>query len=170
MTARIAVVEGGGEFDVRALPVMCGLLMVALAAGCTSDPETPAWEPGASAAASTAASPPAWTEPANYEYVVERGCEGKKQLGIYKVTVAGGEVANVERTDDRQFTSEEEIEPPTLGGLLEIARTAAEDGGKMSTSADPADGHPVAVSFDVSENGDNEDNTCFVISEYTPRS
>ncbi|WP_067506367.1 DUF6174 domain-containing protein [Actinoplanes sp. TFC3] len=147
----------------RAWPTVGAALL--LVAGCTSSAE-PERAPRAS---QPAASPPAWTEPANYTYVVERRCEGKESLGVYRVTVAGGEVASIERTDGRTAAGEEEIEVPTLGGLMELAQTAADDGGQMTTSADPADGHPVRIAFDVSEDQSNEDNTCFVIADYAPK-
>ncbi|GAA2468140.1 DUF6174 domain-containing protein [Winogradskya humida] len=149
--------------DVRTVPVLFGVVLLALAAGCTSSADE--GKPDARPAV-TAGSPPPWTEPANYTYTVERKCDGKESLGVYRVTVAGGEVSNIERTDGRTATGEEEIELPTLGGLVDLAQTAADDGGKMTTSSDPADGHPVAIAFDVSDAGDNEDNTCFVISDY----
>ena len=147
----------------RTGPGLAALAALALAAGCTSTPDEPP-KPGTA----TPASPPAWTEPADYGFVLERRCEGRESLGVYRVTVVGGEVAKAERIDGRTATGEEEIEVPTLGGLLELAQTAAEDGGRMSTSADPVDGHPVTVSFDVSETGDNAANTCFRVSEYAP--
>jgi hypothetical protein len=150
--------------DVRTVPMVFGVVLLALAAGCTSSADEDKPAPVVSAG-----SPPPWTEPANYTYTVERKCDGKESLGVYRVTVAGGEVSKIDRTDGRTATGEEEIELPTLGGLVELARTAADDGGRMTTSADPADGHPVAVAFDVSDAGDNEDNTCFVISDYELR-
>ncbi|MGA5300530.1 hypothetical protein ACPCHT_11410 [Nucisporomicrobium flavum] len=140
-----------------------GLAALALAAGCTSKPDAQP-QPGPS----TAASPPAWTEPADYGFVVERRCDGRASLGMYRVTVQDRTVAKAERIDGKNIVGEEEIDVPTLGGLLDLARTAADDGGKMSTSADPVDGHPVTVSFDVSEAGDNAENTCFHITEYAP--
>jgi hypothetical protein len=142
-----------------------GLAALALAAGCTAKPDAQP-QPGPS----TAASPPAWTEPADYGFVVERRCEGRASLGTYRVTVQNRTVAKAERIDGKNIVGEEEIDVPTLGGLLDLARTAADDGGTMSTSADPADGHPVTVSFDVSETGDNAENTCFHISDYAPKS
>ncbi|WP_306210987.1 DUF6174 domain-containing protein [Actinoplanes sp. RD1] len=155
----------------RAGAIAGGAVLLALAAGCTSKDAEPEPQPGPSAAAlpSTAAgSPPAWREPADYAYTVERRCDGKPSLGTYEVTVAGGEVADVRRTGGQATTGEEEIDPPTLGGLLELARTAADDGGQMAVSSDASDGHPVLISFDVSESGTNDDNTCFRILAYTP--
>ena len=153
------------EVIVRTAWAVAGLAAVTLAAGCTSPPDAPP-TPGPT----TSASPPAWTEPADYRFVVERRCEGRESLGVYRVTVEGGQVRTSERIDGRTASGEEEIQVPTLGGLLDLARTAAEDGGRMSTSADPVDGHPVTVTFDVSEGGDNAEDTCFHISEYAPRS
>lgn len=147
----------------RRLPLVGVLVVLVLAGGCTSSPDDAAQRPGPS----TAGSPAAWTEPASYRFVLERRCEGRPSLGVYRVAVQNGEVTSADRVDGRVAGGEEEIEVPSLGGLLKLARTAAEDGGRMSTSADPADGHPVSVSFDVSETGDNAENTCFRISEYS---
>jgi hypothetical protein len=44
----------------------------------------------------------------------------------------------------------------------------------MTVKADPVDGHPVAVTFDVSDGSEpeagGEGATCFLISDYAPRS
>ena len=127
-----------------------------------------------SAPTAAPASAPAWTEPADYTFVADRQCQGGPSLGKYRVTVAGGEVTNVERIDGKTASGEEEIEVPTLAGILELAQTAADDGGATTVKADPADGHPVAVTFDVSDGSEpeagGEGATCFTISEYAPRS
>ena len=142
---------------------LCGFALVAALAGCTDG------EPAAAPPTFVApASAPAWSEPADYAFVVERQCEGGPALGRYRVTVAAREVTAVERIDGKTASGEEEIEVPSLGGLLELAQTAADDGGAMTVKADPADGHPVAVSFDLSEGGEQAAN-CFVITEYAPR-
>ncbi|MFI7543363.1 hypothetical protein [Actinoplanes sp. NPDC049599] len=142
---------------------LCGIALVTALAGCTGG------EPAAAPPAFvTPASAPAWSEPADYGFVVDRQCEGGPSLGKYRVTVAAREVTGVERIDGRTASGEEEIEVPSLGGLLELARTAADDGGAMTVKADPADGHPVVVSFDVSDDS-GEAVSCFVISEYAPR-
>ncbi len=148
---------------------LCGIALVAALAGCTD--EEPAAAPPSFV---TPASAPAWTEPADYTFVADRQCEGSPSLGRYRVTVTAGAVAGVERIDGKTASGEEEIEVPSLGGLLELAQTAADDGGAMTVKADPADGHPVLVSFDVSDGSetaaDGETATCFVISDYAPRS
>ncbi|MEU7902562.1 DUF6174 domain-containing protein [Actinoplanes sp. NPDC049118] len=139
--------------------LLCGIALVAAVAACTDDPPA-ATGPSPSAAASA----PVWHEPMNYAYVVDRRCGSGPSEGVYRVTVRGSAVASVERIDGRTAVGEEEVELPTLGGLLDLAQTAADDGGEMTTSADPADGHPVAISFDVSEGAGTP--TCFVITEY----
>jgi hypothetical protein len=158
---------------VRLTRALCGIAMVAALGGCTGDEPAPT---GVSAPAPTGvpapaptgvsapASAPAWAEPANYVYVADRRCEGGTSEGRYRVTVEGGKVAAVDRVDGRTASGEEEIDLPTLGGLLDLARTAADDGGEMSTSADPRDGHPTGISFDVSDGP-----TCFIITDYQPR-
>jgi hypothetical protein len=149
---------------VRYARALCGIALVAALAGCTDD------EPAAAPPSFvTPASAPAWNEPADYTFVAERQCDGAASLGRYKVTVTAGAVAGVERIDGKTASGEEEIEVPTLSGLLELARTAADDGGAMTVKADPADGHPVAVSFDVSDGTEPAAATCFVISDYAPR-
>mgnify|MGYP004501542841 CR=1 FL=1 len=151
----------------RTLSVLPVALLVALAAGCTGGQDDAAPQPAPS---TVAGSPPPWSEPADYTYVVERRCEGKPSMGTYEVTVAGGEVAALKRTDGKTASGEEEIDLPTLGGLVELAQTASDDGGQMSVTSSADDGHPVEVSFDVSEGATNEDNTCFHVTAYTPAS
>jgi len=144
---------------VRFARLLCGIALVAAVGACTDD--KPVATPPSS---STPASSPAWHEPMNYAYVVDRRCETGPSEGIYRVTVQGNAVAGIERIDGKTASGEEEIELPTLGGLLDLAQTAADDGGEMTTSVDPGDGHPVAISFDVSEGAGTP--TCFVITEY----
>jgi hypothetical protein len=158
----------GSEVTVRYARALCGIAIVAALAAC-SDEEPAAAPPTFVAPAPAPASAPAWSEPADYAFVADRQCEGGPSLGRYRVTVTAREVTGVERVDGKTASGEEEIEVPTLGGLVELARTAADDGGSMTVQADPADGHPVAVSFDVSDSSDPEPPTCFVISEYAPR-
>ena len=82
---------------------VAALAVLALTGGCTSSPSpTPA--------PTAQASPPAWKEPADYGFVLERRCEGRESLGTYRVTVAGGQVASAERIDGRTAKGEEEIE------------------------------------------------------------
>jgi hypothetical protein len=146
---------------VRLTPPLAAAVVVALLAGCTSAPD-PALPPPR-----PSASPPPWTEPAKYGFVLDRKCPDGPSLGRYRVTVANGAVVTADRIDGRTAEGEEEIEVPSLSRLLDLARTAGEDGGAVSTAVDPRDGHPTAVSFDVSDDGSA---SCFLITDYAPAS
>ena len=138
---------------------LCGVALVLSVGACTSSPDEPR------SAASPAASPPAWTEPAKYGFVLERQCSGGPSMGRYRVAVENGKVVTADRIDGKTAAGEEEIEVPSLNGLLDLAQTAADDGGEVSTTRDPADGHPTVVSFNVSDEG-ADGASCFLISEY----
>ncbi|MBM2615448.1 hypothetical protein JIG36_07700 [Actinoplanes sp. LDG1-06] len=144
--------------------------LVALAAGCTSSDPSPA------PTASAAGSPPAWTEPGSYSYVLTRGCDDAKPLGRYQVTVAAGAVSATDRLDASSVTPSansdedlgpvtgdtgEEIEAFTLKELIEMAQTATDDGAEVSTTYDTSDGHPTRVSIDV---GDGPE--CWNVADY----
>ena len=149
--------------------VVWAIALVTLVAGCTSSDPSPA--PSA-----PAGSPPAWTEPANYSYVLTRGCDAAKPVGRYQVTVASGAVSAADRLDASAVTpstsadvdlgpatgdSGEEIEAFTLQELIEMAQNATDDGAQVSTTYDNADGHPVKVSIDV---GDGPE--CWGVADY----
>ncbi|WP_205650265.1 hypothetical protein [Actinoplanes solisilvae] len=152
-----------------------GIVLVALAGGCTSDEtpqKTPVSQPPASA--------PVWSEPASYSYVLARGCDDAKPLGRYQVKVADGAVASTDRLDATVVTPSagadedlgpatgetgEEIEAFTLQGLLDMAQTAKEDGGEVTTVADGTDGHPVKVVINVSDEGP-AGAECWNVSDY----
>ncbi|MBU2665873.1 hypothetical protein KOI35_20385 [Actinoplanes bogorensis] len=145
------------------------IALVALVAGCTSSDPSPA--PSANGG-----SPPAWSEPADYSYVLTRGCDAAKPLGRYQVTVASGAVSAADRLDATTVTptasadadlgpatgdSGEEIEAFTLKELLEMAQTATDDGAQVSTTYDTADGHPTKVSIDVGQGPE-----CWSVADY----
>jgi hypothetical protein len=132
---------------IRKLLVLCLAFAVA---GCTSTPPPPG----------LLVSPPAWTEPASYHFVVDRKCGDQASLGRYRVTVANGEVTGTARIDGKTAAGEEEIEVLSLGDLLDLAKTADEDGAEATISLDPSDGRPTEVRI----TRDTEE--CFVISEY----
>ena len=151
---------------------LCAVLLVGLAGGCTSSDDGPRIEPGASAA--VAGSPPPWTEPASYTFVLTRGCDAAAPLGRYRATVQGGVVTDYQRfgasaaasadVDLGPVTGQpgEDIEVPSLKELTEMARTAADDGGEVTTEYDATDGHPVKITINV------ETPECFAVSEYRP--
>jgi hypothetical protein len=137
-----------------AVPGLAVAGLVLAAGGCTGDPApAPSIVPG---------SPPAWTEPARYAFVVDRRCGDRPSLGRYRVIVENAQVTGADRIDGRTAEGEEEIEVPSLGGLVEMAETANEDGAAATVEYDARDGHPTLVTIerDVQE--------CFVVSEYAP--
>ena len=58
---------------------------------------------------------------------------------------------------------------PTLGGMVELAQTAIDDGADAdaTTTNDAADGHPTAVTVNRAEEATGGA-ACFVISDYAP--
>jgi uncharacterized protein DUF6174 len=143
--------------------MVCGLVALAAMGGCTSSAEEPTPPTGVS----TAASPPPWTEPADYGFVVDRKCGSEPSLGVYRVAVKDHAVAGVSRIDGKTAAGEEEIEVPTLAGLLELAQTAIDDGADATTTFDTGDGHPINVSINRAEEATGGAD-CFVVTEYTP--
>jgi hypothetical protein len=143
---------------VRLTPLFTAAVLVALLAGCTSAPDP---TPGPSAAVPA----PSFTEPARYGFVLDRKCGDGPSLGRYRVTVQDGEVVTADRIDGKLAEGEEEIDVPTLSGLLSLAQTAADDGGAVTAKVDPKDGHPTSVSVTVS---DEDGPSCFLISDYAP--
>ncbi|WP_249997991.1 hypothetical protein [Actinoplanes sp. M2I2] len=151
-----------------------GLALVALVGGCTSSSDP---EPAAPAAPASA---PAWTEPATYSYVLSRGCDTAAPVGRYEVQVKSGSVATSKRLDAAAAQPSggaeedlgpatgdtgEEIEAFTLKDLLEMAQTAAEDGGEVTKAFDTTDGHPVKVTIDVGSGPE-----CWNVSDYASAS
>jgi hypothetical protein len=160
-----------------------GVALVAFVAGCSSHSASPTWN-GSSASASAPAaavveSAPPFTEPASYTYTLIHGCDDASPLGRYHVTVQSGAVTRAERigasvqpsassdVDLGPVTGQdgEEIDVPTLAGLREMAQTATDDGGKVTTTFDGTDGHPVKVVINVSDEGPAGDE-CWSVADY----
>ena len=78
---------------------VCGAALILAVAGCTSEPDP-------APAESSAASAPAWTEPANYSFVVDRKCGDQPSQGKYRVTVLGQAVSGTERIDGKTASGE----------------------------------------------------------------
>ena len=142
-----------------------GIVAIVLAGGCTSSPSAPD-TPAPST--SIAPSPPPWTEPASYGFVLERRCAGGPSKGIYRVTVRSGQVVSADRIDGKTAQGEEEIEVPSLGELMDMGKTAEGDGAVVTTTYDTADGHPTGLTIDAAGDGGRGDSSCFTISEYAP--
>jgi hypothetical protein len=153
------------ENHVRLTLALCAIALLAAAAGCTSEKPSAASSPTPSAVARSA---PPWAEPPKYGFVLDRRCGAGPSQGTYRVAVAGGKVVTADRIDGRTAEGVEEIDVPTLRELLEMARTATDDGGAVSTTLDRADGHPTAVSIDVSDGGSTDGKSCFTITDYAP--
>jgi hypothetical protein len=160
-----------------------GVALVALVGGCTSHTGSPTWN-GPSPSAAVAQSAPPFTEPAAYTFTLVRGCDEASPLGRYKVTVQDGAVTKSQRiggasqpasaeasadVDLGPVTGQdgEEIEVPTLAELREMAQTASDDGGEVTTTYDTKDGHPLKVVINVSDDGPSGAE-CFTIADYTP--
>ena len=158
-----------------------GLALVVVAGGCTSSgppAAAPSFVGGVAGVAGSSA--PAWTEPSAYQFVLTRGCDAAKSLGRYQVTVRSGAVTRSTRLDhpDAEPSSSsdvnlgpvtddgEEIDVPTLGGLLDLVQTAADDGGATTRAFDARDGHPVKVTFNTSDSGAAADTECFAVTGY----
>ncbi|WP_433302946.1 hypothetical protein ACQP2F_10630 [Actinoplanes sp. CA-030573] len=169
--------------------VVGGIALVAVVGGCTSKSASPTWN-GSSASAAPApavasgGSAPPFSEPASYTYTLIRGCDESSPLGRYQVTVQAGAVTGFERIGSSQQPASaeasagvdlgpiagqdgEEIEVPTLGELREMAQTAADDGGEVSTTYDARDGHPLKVVINVSDEGPSGAE-CFTVAGYQP--
>jgi hypothetical protein len=139
-------------------------LAVATLAACAT--------PGGAAAPAGTTSAGAWTEPADYSFVVTSPCGERGFLGTYQVVVAGGEVVDSQWRDPASgawapFDQLESVS--TLGDMLEEVRVASEDpeAGEVSLETDPADGHPTSVSVDHIEDA-IDDESCYEITDYRP--
>jgi hypothetical protein len=86
-------------------------------------------------------------------------------MGTYDVTVADGEIVTADRVG-APASGEEEIEVPTLSGLISMARTASDDA-EVTTKYDPADGHPLEVTIDIGAE-DSDGACCFTVTGYRP--
>ena len=161
-----------------------GVALVALVGGCTSHSASPTFHGAESGAPSVAASAPAFTEPAAYTFTLTHGCDAAAPLGKYKVTVQSGAVTSSQRlggsaaptaSSDADLgpvngQNGEEIDVPTLAELREMAQTATDDGGQVTTTYDGKDGHPVKVIINVSDGGAAGDNECWTVADYAPAS
>ncbi len=162
---------------VRVGLALSGVAVAAVLSGCSSHAASPS--PSGATPAAGGSAPP-FTEPAAYSYLLTRGCDASSPRGRYRITVQDGDVTKSERLDAPAPASPsapdvdlgpmvgqdgEEIEAPTLPGLLSMAQTAADDGGAVTTVLDSRDGHPDKVTIDV---GDGSGPECFSVSEFAP--
>jgi hypothetical protein len=164
---------------------LSGVAVVGLIAGCTSHAESPTFHGGEPSAPVAAASAPSFSEPVSYTFTLTHGCDAAAPLGKYKVTVRSGAVTSTQRVGGSAAPSAaassdadlgpangqngEEIDVPTLGELRQMAQTATDDGGQVTTTYDGADGHPVKVIINVADQGASGDD-CWAVADYRPSS
>jgi len=168
---------------------LSGVVLVALVGGCTSHSGSPTFHNAESSAPSAgpavAGSAPPFTEPAAYTFTLTHGCDEAAPLGKYKVSVRAGAVTGSQRIGGSAAPSAaastdadlgpvngqngEEIDVPTLGELREMAQTASDDGGQVTTTYDGTDGHPVKVTINVTDEGSSGDD-CWAVADYSPSS
>ena len=84
-------------------------------------------------------------------------------MGRFWVEVANGKIIRVKRAEPDR-TADAEI--PTLGQLLHRFRSTKKEGGEAVLVQDPVDGHPVIITFDMSQMG-VDGAQCYRISNYT---
>ncbi len=179
---------------VRFERVLCALVLVGLAGGCTSADDGKPAEPGSSPVLESGGAPPAWSEPAAYTFTLIRGCDAAAPLGRYQATVKDGVVTSAVEADmtgaapvpsaegeaegdaggdpeggpgpatGEEGEGGEEIDVPALGQLIEMADTAKEDGAEVITEFDRADGHPVKVTINVTDTPAGAE--CWIIADY----
>ena len=107
-----------------------------------------------------------WSEPQSYSFTLERHCNRGPAMGLYAVTVTGGEVVKADRIGPAA-SGEEEIDVPSLGDLVEMAETASEDGAEVTAKYDPADGHPLEVTINADAEA-VDGASCFTVTNYQP--
>ena len=154
--------------DRTAGAVLVGLTLTGCATAGTGGPgssQSTSPAPGNSAAGDP------WREPDDYRFTVESSCGERSFLGVYRVTVRGGEVVAADLVDDGTvvLTPHELQWVPTLGDMLAEARSAAADpeAGEVVVRADAADGHPTSVRVDAVEAA-IDDESCYEITDYRP--
>ncbi|MFF3741252.1 DUF6174 domain-containing protein [Streptomyces sp. NPDC002566] len=109
----------------------------------------------------------AWEEPAAYSYTLTSTTQ--VLAGTFRVSVRDGAVTSAEGldADSRRRTRELTGRVPTIGALLEMLRTARSEGADTAEARYAADGHPVRITLDWSENA-IDDEALYVISSYRP--
>jgi hypothetical protein len=89
--------------------------------------------------------------------------------GTFEMTVVDGKVT--EATSSTGTLPETKLENfPTLKDLLDEYTTAQQNGAHLAKlQTDAADGHPTQIDLDPIKNA-IDDEACYLISNYTPRS
>jgi hypothetical protein len=106
---------------------------------------------------------PAWSEPSHYRYVLEAGCNMGPSMGTFAVEVTKGRVTHLERRDPPGTAAGARVR--TLGELFADLRKAKRAGQESVIVQDATDGHPVVVTFNMSQMP-LDGATCFKVSDY----
>jgi hypothetical protein len=106
---------------------------------------------------------PAWSEPARYRYVLDAGCNMGPSMGTFAVEVTKGRITHLERRDPPGTAAGARVR--TLGELFADLRDAKRAGQESVIVQDATDGHPVIVTFHMSQMP-LDGATCFKVSDY----
>jgi hypothetical protein len=151
--------------------VLGGVVLMAVVSGCAgaADAGTSPSDSRVRAASGASGSPAPgrWVEPPRYSFVLKAGCTRGFYEAPFAVTVANGRVVRADALDQqaRDVVKRYAYRAPTLGELLARAKKASADGDEVTTTLDPADGHPTAVTFNPS-GAAVDAASCAVISDY----
>ncbi|MEU0674733.1 DUF6174 domain-containing protein [Streptomyces sp. NPDC006172] len=109
----------------------------------------------------------AWEEPVAYSYTLTSTTQ--VLAGTFRVGVREGAVTSVEGLDGDSRRQAREVtgRVPTIGALLEMLRKARGEGADTAEAQYAADGHPVRITLDWSQNA-VDDEALYVISSYRP--
>jgi hypothetical protein len=106
---------------------------------------------------------PAWSEPVHYRFVLESACSMGPSGGTFAVEVTNGHVTHLERRDPPGPADGAHVR--TLGELLTDLRKAKKAGQESVIVQDRTDGHPVIVTFNMSQMPVDAA-ACFRVSDY----
>ncbi len=111
-----------------------------------------------------------WDVPESYEFKVKSSCGERSLIGLFRIVVQNGYVAEAEGLDESGkalFKSGLGESIPTLEGLLEEAVEAQQvNADVLQVEFDPSDGHPTRINIDYNKDA-TDDEACYVITEYS---
>jgi hypothetical protein len=132
--------------------------------------ETPLPKPSTLAMSPAPTEPAGWQEPRDYDFVISLLCGEPNFMGNLMVKVRHGEIAEVEPQDpdyDSVPLPSPPEQVPTLGDLLRLAqRAGADDGAKVTFTADPHDGHPIEIVIDWNRDAIGGEE-CYEVDSYS---
>lgn len=117
------------------------------------------------AAAGTGGDGQEWREPRDYVYTLTQSCGEQALTGTFRITVTDGRVAGWEPVGENH--APRTVEVPTVGGLLEEAQRAREDGADSVEVGYGEDGDPARGGIDH-DAGAVDDESCYEIGRIDP--